>query len=367
MRTDTLRFHLNRPAFQKGRPLLSSTAIIAAQMDVKTPKTPANPEEEALRFYMINHALAELQLSYDLDAPLPYEVNDLCETLVADLNSIVARFFTYITLICARESRHARKKIGFHPEMAEKFGPAYRDFNKSLKGMGSSQAVSTFKDSPPETAFHTFATALAWTFYEGEYSSGYGGKAWGQVADCLKGFATGETNAETMVDVGWTLCHNGGPIFNKGMQYEMYTKTDLYTVLDVQRAGQIPALVGQQMSGGQFFMTQCSAQGVTSLWHKCNDVLDWKTRYPYVDWLGVEASGAVQKYSHYAAAQITQGLLTPEQAATLSASQQAAIDASKAKAEIAAKKAKDEAKFLATHFELALDQYIEIVELERTE
>ena len=49
---------------------------------------------------------------------------------------------------------------------------------------------------------------------------------------------TGTTSMEMLVDTGYTLAHNGGPIFNKGMMYTHYDSHFL-TILDLQRAGQM--------------------------------------------------------------------------------------------------------------------------------
>jgi hypothetical protein len=45
-----------------------------------------------------------------------------------------------------------------------------------------------------------------------------------------------------MVDTGYTLAHNGGPIFNKGMMYSGYNH-NIYALLDIQRSGQVPEYI----------------------------------------------------------------------------------------------------------------------------
>ena len=58
---------------------------------------------------------------------------------------------------------------------------------------------------------------MRWQFYNSKWNGGYGGKKWGIVTDCLVRFVFGEFYAEMMLDTVWTLSHNNGPIFNKGI------------------------------------------------------------------------------------------------------------------------------------------------------
>jgi len=101
---------------------------------------------------------------------------------------------------------------------------------------------------------------------------------------------------EMFVDTVWTLAHNNGPIFNKGMLYTGYSG-HLYTILDVQAAGQIPQLVSDCIK------SVYTIDGVTL------NIRDYLLHYGeifgiarpdfYTDWHTVEALGSKKKYSSY--------------------------------------------------------------------
>ena len=132
---------------------------------------------------------------------------------------------------------------------------------------------------------------MKWMFYNSKWSKGYGGKAWGRVADCLVKFVAGEFTAEMMLDTNWALAHNNGPIFNKGIFYQYHTPM-LKKILDIQRSGQIPEAIIEDNGHVSEYVTP-----------EIFDHASWlKTRFPasigdYVDWYKVEHLGAVQSYT----------------------------------------------------------------------
>jgi hypothetical protein len=89
-----------------------------------------------------------------------------------------------------------------------------------------------------------YVRGLEWVFDHGQWGGGYGGKPWGQIAKTLGDFLYGKTSLEMMCDTAYTLAHNNGPMFNKGMMYDMYSsKQGFLMILDVQASGQIPQLI----------------------------------------------------------------------------------------------------------------------------
>jgi hypothetical protein len=98
----------------------------------------------------------------------------------------------------------------------------------------------------------------------------------------------GRISAEMFLDTGFTLCHNGGPIFNKGMLYHHANKAELERILDVQRAGQIPQLVASK--GTKFVTAPLSAYQ-----SKMRELLGGEFD-GYVDWFLVESLGSLGKY-----------------------------------------------------------------------
>jgi hypothetical protein len=78
-------------------------------------------------------------------------------------------------------------------------------------------------------------------YNEGTYSSAYGGKAWGNIADVLNKFISGDIPAETFIDQCWSLQHNTSSVFNKGLIFETGWLSQLKHVLDMQAGGQLGA------------------------------------------------------------------------------------------------------------------------------
>lgn len=63
-----------------------------------------------------------------------------------------------------------------------------------------------------------------------EWSSGYGGKKWGDCAKVLRDYRAGKLSDQSFVDRCWTLQHNGGSLFNK-----LYECGGLLDVLETQK------------------------------------------------------------------------------------------------------------------------------------
>ena len=67
-------------------------------------------------------------------------------------------------------------------------------------------------------------------FYNGKWSSGFGGKAWGNVADVLLSHLNGDMSATLFVDQALALEHNNGCVFNK--IYNYWPQEHMKIVLD---------------------------------------------------------------------------------------------------------------------------------------
>lgn len=212
---------------------------VAAQIKVSMTHTPKRrPEEAAATFYSANHVLKEIASRVNPDMPLG-KFTPLVNSCYELITLEAVRLFHYLILICTREARHAHGS--FEKSLATKFGKDVALFQKKVADSSSSSAVTAMLDAAPNVTIGSYTEFLEWIFFNASFSSGYGGKAWGQVAQVLNRFVHGTYSAELMLDTGFTLAHNNGPIFNKGMLYEGYGHY-LYTILDVQAAGQVPSL-----------------------------------------------------------------------------------------------------------------------------
>jgi len=279
-------------AYYKANPFLnpvdfSQTPVpkLSEQIRVDRPALgQAYPEAEALTFYLYNHAFSLVTSRLGLHEPM----GDFLPVAVAYAQSsakVFKRLMQYMVLITTRESRHVHNSESFWEKVGAEFGPEFLAFQKRISHTSSTGAVEKFHSHPPDMPFGQYMAGITHVFNKGKFSGGYGGKPWGQIANTLRSMVMGETSPEIMVDTAWTLCHNNGPMFNKGMLYHMYS-SEIKKILDVQRSGQIP----------QYF-----AEVSNSFTQQVPGFQMLQTLFPqemngYVDWFLVEELGSVQKY-----------------------------------------------------------------------
>ncbi len=267
---------------------LSNIFVLYPEAGMEPGEKPmGNPEEDALLFYMTNHAATLVQQRVQPLQPLG-ELAAPLRTYKANLVVRSFRMFYYMLLICTRESRHdhSDKSGSKYQAFASKYPQSIRKFHKEIQGSGSTAAAQALRDEPPECTLGEYTSFLTDCFFQGSYSSGFGGKAWGKVAEVLRDFSIGKLSAEMLMDTAFTLCHNNGPIFNKGMLFSQYGQ-DIYKILDVQRSGQIPQLVA---SKGVSITPR-----VQSTWKMLQSVLGDEFTGE-VDWVKVESLGSLKKY-----------------------------------------------------------------------
>ena len=257
-----------------------------------------HPETEALWFYLTNHAMAVLQRTFDPAEPLPAAYAEVARNYHHDLEIRALRMYGYLMRICTRESRHSNANgfMSAYPEMAS----WYAGYQKK----GPTQALAGLLENTPKVEQARYTQFLRDSFYKGSFSGGYGGPAWGQIADVLHQFVTGKITGEIMLDTAFTLCHNNGSIFNKGMLYMGHTTSALNALLDVQRAGMIPGLI---CDVDRYKKGTCSIGGIYSskdfvtgpMVALCNTMAalssDFSAR---VEWPRLPELGAVFNHSH---------------------------------------------------------------------
>lgn len=205
------------------------------------------PNDEALTFYALNHCVAIIKKLFTPNEVLPLWAQEIMASYTTVAAGQGTRMLHYILSICTREMRHLKNADAsgtFWDTMKEDYGETATKFIKAVSSNEDEEAaVNRYMDHPPAISVGTFLGVLSYAFHaDGQFSGGYGGPPWGFVADAALAMIKGETSMEMLVDTGYTLAHNNGPIFNKGM---MYTQYDGYfmTILDVQATGQIPELI----------------------------------------------------------------------------------------------------------------------------
>ena len=269
---------------QSGQPLQVAVAQLLAY-EAASPGL-AHPEQEAFKFYYANHAFSMIAAQYGPHEPLPEAVAELARSYVKISSDLSVRLAYYCLLIITREARHMYANAAAYEKIKNKWGSPVSNFLKLIKPEGETGAVNRLRTSPPNTTLGQFVSGLTDAFNtSGCWSGGYGGPKWGKVAETLRQMVYGETSPEMFADTGFTLAHNGGPIFNKGMLYHHQNNSVLYKLLDVQRSGQMPQLWNDAAAlrpAGPFsaFVTEAKALYAESL-------------AGYVDWYVVCALGAL--------------------------------------------------------------------------
>ncbi len=242
---NTLRHQLARPLCTKremGGISAQSTARAMRTLTDQYKNALVSPEAMAVRFYLLQHAMSDIRTRFGLDEPMgdAAPVVELHHSYGVELGQ---RMFTYLLLICTREARHTGTALPFHEKVVSKFGGPFQQFLAQIQGLHSDAAVEWFMSNPPDVELGTYTKGLEYVFRKGHFSGGYGGAGWADVAEVLNNFVNGTISAEMMLDIAFTLAHNGGPIFNKGMVFSMYDPTRLRMILDIQASGQIPHLI----------------------------------------------------------------------------------------------------------------------------
>lgn len=277
-----------------GQPLSLAISSLNAYMHENSKN--ASPEAEAFKFYYANHVFSLIANQYELHEPLPGAVCDLARGYVKLSSDLVVRLAYYCLLICTREVRHLHGNSAIYSALMEEWGQPVSDFLKAGHG-GEEGAVAKLRNDPPDTSLGNFVGGLAMAFHDGNWSGGYGGPAWGKVADTLYKVVVGDTTPEMFADTAFTLAHNNGPIFNKGMLYTGYSHF-IYKLLDVQRSGQVPQLFLDDSTG------HLNLDSATKSF-----IADALITFPeelggYVDWFKVEALGALRHYGSEKSAQV---------------------------------------------------------------
>jgi len=287
LKQDTLALQLNRPMTSNndiGHVVVND--VITHLNEYLKNVILVSPEKEAIMFYLNNHILSVVQSTTGIDEPLEDKLK-LITYYQSELSKASVRMFYYLLLICTRESRHVYGSFKWDNAI-KKYGLPSIDFTKSIADESSSGAVTRFRESGLVASLGDYTGHLVNLFFTGGFSGGYGGEAWGKVAEVLHKFVTGEYTAEMMMDTAFTLCHNNGPIFNKGMLYTGYDSYEIVKILDVQRSGQIPQLVANKESP---FITNDHIQAGGDACHILGACLSG-----HVDWFMVEDLGSMQKY-----------------------------------------------------------------------
>jgi hypothetical protein len=233
---ETLAPVLSSP-LRKAERLVFSTRHLADKLFATNKSHDARiPDAEAVRFYALNQLMGVVQERFSPNEKLPEWAKQVAQAYHKELVAQHQRMVWYTFIVITREFRHLNS-AATHLSKS--------DYPAELKGFHGKISDSTVESSlnkwlaeMPTMPLADYCAALTKQFDTGSYSGGYGGKPWGNIARTLYRYVAGETSAETFIDTAYTLAHNNGPMFNKGMMYGMYTSS-FKPILDIQRSGQI--------------------------------------------------------------------------------------------------------------------------------
>lgn len=259
----------------------------AAKQSVSKVGSKVKAVREAISFYLLSHAMNEIGLRVEQHEPLG-DMLPIVEQYHHALNNLGYRLFNYLVIITTRETRHITNNQ--HKKLESKHGAECVAFTTKVKSESQEALFNTQSDI-------TLGAYLDYVLdvYNPQHvtwNSAYGGAKWGAVTQALRDFVYGDMNMEMLLDVGYTLAHNGGPIFDKGFHFASGHKSELLKVLDVQRAGQIPNLVKSKA-------VPSVETGHIDLLDMIEDYVNGFSINPWINWEMVERLGAINgPYPH---------------------------------------------------------------------
>ena len=191
----------------------------------------------------MNHCASIVRKLFTSNERLPEWAQKVMDTYTDVAMSQGERMLHYILCITTRETRHLKScTTTFWNQVKAKFGQKGVDILRHISSDGGEDtAMNKYLKTPPDMSIGEYTKLLSFAFHNAGssgWSGGYGGHPWGDVTDACIAMLHGVTSMEMLVDTGYTLAHNGGPIFNKGMMYSHYDG-HFMTILDVQRSGQM--------------------------------------------------------------------------------------------------------------------------------
>lgn len=308
---DTVGYHLN------GRPLTAQIdrsdhfvhgLAKALQKSGWFDNGLASPDVDAVIFYLLNQAAADIRNRYDLLEPVPKEEADILSLYNERGSSIALRLAWYVFVITTREARHnqstwdsSKAKVVAdvstdYPDTGLTMIASMFNYTKSFPDSGAALG-KLLQPSSEKFQLGPFCRLLRSIYYRCSWGGAFGGPKWGTIADALYAWVTGAWSAEMFADTAFTLAHNTAPIFNKGMLYNM-PGGNFIELLDVQRAGMIPQWLNGR--GAKYAYLKEVQQVKETLPHLFEGEVDWHQ---------VKALGAVGCYDELAQAKPPKGCL----------------------------------------------------------
>jgi hypothetical protein len=206
-----------------------------------------SPQDAAIRFYLANNILSDVVKVYQCNETLPDDVWLLINKCYKIYNDEGIRLIVYLMFICLRELRYHRSFTGVTKNTIisnndkNLISQDHINYLYSACVDANVDVLSAVEKNLPPGNLGTLITAIEYMFLKGDFiGRSYGGESWGFIANCLKNFIFGVSSLELLLDAGFNLAHNNGPIFDKDLVYVGYNCIQLLNILDIQLLGQIP-------------------------------------------------------------------------------------------------------------------------------
>ena len=206
-----------------------------------------NIAQEALRFYFMDHCFHLIKNENKDIAQVSPEMADLIDLYFKELSKTSQRVFTYI--ICA-----SLYEAGRMPAQSQKFW----EFIEAQYGKKIFEALNNSKDHSYGSLkekeilainepIQKFLSAIMSCFTSGKWWFGAGGKAWSDITRCARDVTEGHYSLQEMTDLAFSLCHDRGCMFDRGIIYQVgyIGDTNIYHVLDIQASGQTPQWIAK--------------------------------------------------------------------------------------------------------------------------
>lgn len=250
------------------------------------------PDEQAVTFYALNHCASIVKANFTPSETLPAWALKVMDAYTGSLMFQAERSMHYLISIITREARHTHEPgAELMSKMKAIGGQEMMNFLTKIRNSGEDAAVNSYMAYSGDLTAGAYTEAIEYVFNHGKWSGGYGGKPWGKIAATLLSVLKGKTTLEMMVDTSYTLAHNNGPMFNKGMMYDHHG-SDLIMILDVQRSGQIPELL---IDSTNWVASKALKSSVRALVKEVKDAVPGAFG-GWVDWEKVKDLGAVGNY-----------------------------------------------------------------------
>lgn len=200
-------------------------------------KTNSNmvPESDALMFYLVNNIWHTINSRYGEYEDLPDNVYDLVKECNKLSVQICKGVFFHTCLV--GDGMLATYLGNLSDSQKDYFKISYGEgflkylenkSNRSIDGLNLHQFLGGMSN------VYSIQKLIPW------------GKPYSMIVKTIHKISNGNTSLYAGCDNVWSLCHNGGTIFNKGIGgiYKV-SSNFIFDILDVQDSGQIPAWVNE--------------------------------------------------------------------------------------------------------------------------